>query len=77
MEDQWSEAAAKEINACYNGVLKTLQLNKVRIDHAASALMALTATLVVQSDYTDDFLVDNFRKCLFDARTRNIEGISQ
>lgn len=41
------------------------------------ALMSVCANLSVLADNTDAHLVNEFQKCLFDARTRNIEGNPQ
>lgn len=38
--------------------------------HAVAAMMAATATLCAASEETDEFIIEQFRYCMLDARTR-------
>lgn len=73
---EWTKEQQKQITEVFLGLRKTLQVNEIPINIAGSALMALTAAYTAISQESDDYMIDQFRKCLFDARTR-LHGINQ
>lgn len=72
---EWTKEQSDLITQVYVGLHKTLEVNQIPVSIAGSALMALTATYAAASQESDDYMIDQFRKCLFDVRTR-MQGLN-
>lgn len=70
IDRQFSPEEQKKINVLFSTIFNLLGATAESGSHAVAAMMAATATLCAASEETDDFIIEQFKKCLLDARTR-------
>jgi hypothetical protein len=67
-ENPFSEADQKWINQIYLSLFASFHAHNVPAQIAMSASMLVTSDLAVQSDETDETIVEIFKKCLEQSR---------
>ena len=68
---QWTTEDMREIERSLKMIAQAL--GQVDMPIAASALMIMAANVASKSNNTDEYIIDQFRKVLFDVRTRGLE----
>ena len=67
MPEQGKEHSPQEqqdINMTVIGIQATLEHNKIPVEIAASALMVLSATYAACTIESDEYLIEEYKKCL-------------
>lgn len=72
---EWTESDKREIDRVVHGLNQSLVFNRVMAAHASAALMLLAAEVAVKvSESTDAEILEEFRKCIVQARIGQHEG---
>lgn len=72
---EWTENDKREIDRIVHGLKESLVFNRCMAAHASSALILLAAEVAVKvSESTDAEILEEFRKCIVQARIGQHEG---
>lgn len=70
IDRKMSETDQRRTKNLYSAIFSFLSAAKAPPELALPALMAATASLSAISEETDEYIINEFKKCLLDARTR-------
>lgn len=71
--EEWTEDQQNQIEIAVVGLHDTIEHNRIPLNIAASALMVLSSNYAIASLETDEYLLEQYRLCLANARKRQAE----
>lgn len=72
-DQEYTAEQEQHITFTMKGLYASLQKNKIPVWASGPALMVMSAQIAILSDHTDEYIIEQYRLCLLDARTRSAQ----